>query len=286
MSGNALERRIKMERARLRSMFNVGTKKPITTPVPSSVPTSASQGTIQNKAGSESTPSPIGTMLTPSPIPPTQTSTPTQTVTPTLSPKMSTPVPQLQDVNTSISTSLNYPAALKTNVVFSPKKEVWDRVNTHPLLSQEPALIKGMATIESGGNEKAKSWTGVTGLMQVTKPVAESYGLNKDVPEENLLAGKKYILGLLEQFDGNLRLALTAYNAGPGTMSQAIKETGTTDWPTIKTWLKGHLSKSKYAEAEDYADKVISAASHYMTPGNEADDSFAELMAESGVLKI
>lgn len=178
------------------------------------------------------------------------------------------------------------PVELNTATDYTPTEEVQTRINTQPLTSNEPALIKGMISIESQGNPKAKSPTGVRGIMQVTKPVADQYGLSRDIPEENLLAGKKYLTNMLEMFDGNLYLALAAYNAGPGILREAVKAVKSTDWADVKEWLKDNLSESKYDEVAEYPDRVITASTYYMQPMSEGDIEFAKMLLESGIIKI
>ena len=68
---------------------------------------------------------------------------------------------------------------------------------------------------ESGYNPRAISKKGAIGLMQVMPTTASDLGI-KDLynPEYNVDAGVRYIKKLLKQFNGDLRLALAAYNAG------------------------------------------------------------------------
>ncbi len=79
----------------------------------------------------------------------------------------------------------------------------------------DPALIKAIIMAESGHNPKAVSKRGAKGLMQLMPITAKSLGV-KDVfdPEHNIKAGVIYFKKLLNQFDGDVKLALAAYNAG------------------------------------------------------------------------
>lgn len=170
------------------------------------------------------------------------------------------------------------------NVPLTMDEGTWKRVNTDPILAPEPAIIKGLVSTESSGRHDAVSPTGVRGYAQVTKAVAAQYGLNRDIPEENLLAGKKYLFDNLVVFNGNLKLALAAYNAGPGLMRQAVRETGSTDWTEIKKYLKTVLSDAKYREVENYPDKVISNAMHFIQDGRDIDKNFAQLLVENDIV--
>lgn len=198
------------------------------------------------------------------------------------------PPPILTDkpeaADTTLSKVIGAPVKLNTEVMHTPNSSTWIRVNSNPLLSGEMALIKGLASIESGGNPNAISPTGVEGLLQVTKATAAQYGLDRNIPSQNVLAGKKFLFDNLVTFNGDLRLALTAYNAGPGTVREAVKEAGTTDWPQVKEELRKMLNPAKFKEVDTYADRVISSASHYVQAG-DADRGFLQLLAENGLIK-
>lgn len=79
----------------------------------------------------------------------------------------------------------------------------------------DPALIKAIIMAESGHNPKAVSKRGAKGLMQLMPITAKSLGV-EDVfdPEHNIKAGVVYFKKLLNQFNGDVKLALAAYNAG------------------------------------------------------------------------
>ncbi len=68
---------------------------------------------------------------------------------------------------------------------------------------------------ESGYNPRAVSKKGARGLMQLMPRTAEALGVKDSFnPEHNVNAGVAYFKKLLIQFDGDVRLALAAYNAG------------------------------------------------------------------------
>ena len=83
-----------------------------------------------------------------------------------------------------------------------------------------PGLIKAVALVESGFDPHAVSAKGAGGLMQLMPGTARQYGVD-DVfdPLQNLRAGATHLRHLLDEFDGNLTLALAAYNAGAGAVS-------------------------------------------------------------------
>jgi soluble lytic murein transglycosylase-like protein len=77
------------------------------------------------------------------------------------------------------------------------------------------ALLKAVIEVESGFNARARSPKGAIGLMQVMPATAARYGqFNLYAPEQNVEVGARYLRDLLRMFDGDVRLAVAAYNAG------------------------------------------------------------------------
>ncbi len=79
----------------------------------------------------------------------------------------------------------------------------------------DPALVQAIIMAESGYNPKAISKRGAKGLMQLMPETAKALGV-KDIfdPEHNINGGVRYFKRLVDKFDGNVTLALAAYNAG------------------------------------------------------------------------
>ena len=82
-------------------------------------------------------------------------------------------------------------------------------------------LILSIIEQESGFNKDATSSAGAKGLMQLMDINSEHYGLTDPYDiEQNIEAGVKHIQTYLNNYDGNLEMALMAYNGGPGTMER------------------------------------------------------------------
>src|ERR1700675_1150786 len=86
----------------------------------------------------------------------------------------------------------------------------------------DPALVRAVIETESNWNPRAYSRKGAGGLMQLIPTTAQRYGAY-DVfnPQQNIDRGVKHLKWLLERYNGNLDLALAAYNAGEGAVDRA-----------------------------------------------------------------
>ena len=120
-------------------------------------------------------------------------------------------------------------------------RETADRHN------MDPALVRAVIETESNWNPVAVSNRGAAGLMQLIPTTAQRFGAN-DVfnPKQNVDAGVHYLKTLLERYNGNLDLALAAYNAGEGAVDRAH-------------------GVPAFRETRDYVQKVQNA---YFRPGS------------------
>lgn len=127
------------------------------------------------------------------------------------------------------------------------RKIISNVASTHNL---EPELVEAIVKAESAYNENAVSKKGARGLMQLMPQTASALGVT-DVhdPKENIQGGSKLISELLSRYNGNLDLALAAYNAG----DEAVKK---------------YKGIPPYQETIDYVSKVRKYYDHFASRQN------------------
>ena len=124
----------------------------------------------------------------------------------------------------------------------------------------DPELIHAIVRQESCFNEGAHSRVGAIGLMQLMPQTALGLRINDPWnPEHNIQGGIKYIAQMMKRFNGKPKLAIAAYNAGPGNVR---KYRGIPPFKETRNYVKKVYAEYQRLKSEGihYSDKVQLAA--------------------------
>lgn len=161
----------------------------------------------------------------------------------------------IASIGYSFYSSVRYPLSYETNIKkYADEYEV------------DPFLVASVICVESSFDKNANSSKDARGLMQIMPDtgqwIASKMGIdnfdNEQLfdPDTNIKMGTWYLNNLSNQFDGNIELALAAYNGGSGNVSKWLKDTNySSDGKK--------LDNIPFKETEEYVKKVLDRKAEY-----------------------
>lgn len=130
------------------------------------------------------------------------------------------------------------------------KKEITQYASQYDIDSK---LILAVIRNESCFDRSAVSPAGAQGLMQLMPATARWLGVTDSFsPDQNIRGGTKYLSDLVKRYDNNIKMALAAYNAGPGAVAK-------------------YGGVPPYAETQKYIEKVMKSYQDYLRDDRIAD---------------
>lgn len=135
-------------------------------------------------------------------------------------------------------------------------------------------LLKAVAKAESAFDPTAVSHCGAQGVMQLMPATARAMGVTDAFdPAQNIMGGAKYLSQMLDTFDGDVSLAVAAYNAGPG----AVKKHGGIPYESTRNYVNKVLD---YAGGEISIDRTAGSSALPSLNGALSQEDVAGLLLQ------
>jgi soluble lytic murein transglycosylase-like protein len=142
----------------------------------------------------------------------------------------------------------------------------------------DPALVHAVVKVESDFNPYALSRKGAMGLMQLMPQTAVELNVrNSFNPNDNIDGGVRYLRYLIDRYEGNLSLALAAYNSGETAVKRwgtipPFRETQNYVQRILKIYRGGNATLPRYTIYMGYGEDGALLLTD--NPGNHRDKSF------------
>lgn len=166
----------------------------------------------------------------------------------------------LQGALSSADDTEDAPTANNAPTLTSGNAEIDDAIVSAAAKHGLPAdLLFAVAQAESDFDQSSVSSTGAKGIMQLMPDTAAALGVDADDMVQNIEGGARYLKQQLDDFGGNVEMALAAYNAGPGAVEK-------------------YKGVPPYTETQNYVAKIMGILDGAnMNPATEAEPTHSLL---------
>jgi soluble lytic murein transglycosylase-like protein len=123
----------------------------------------------------------------------------------------------------------------------------------------DPSLVRAVIKVESNFNPNAVSRKGAMGLMQLMPQTARLLNVSNPFdPEQNVDAGVRQLKQLMENYGGDVKLTLAAYNAGPGAVARSA---GVPHYAETRQYVK-RITQLYYGGTDSTEDRILGSGFH------------------------
>jgi soluble lytic murein transglycosylase-like protein len=123
----------------------------------------------------------------------------------------------------------------------------------------DPSLVRAVIKVESNFNPNAVSRKGAMGLMQLMPQTARLLNVSNPFdPEQNVDAGVRQLKQLMENYGGDVKLTLAAYNAGPRAVARSA---GVPHYAETRQYVK-RITQLYYGGTDSSEDRILGSGFH------------------------